>query len=84
MTTCRRCIGQYRCNCARRQSPKVRAHLRQIAVHGALASAQVRRLKSWQRWQSMVKGLTVQEAWRAVYVQGYRAGYERRRRMEGA
>jgi hypothetical protein len=80
MTQCPKCVGQYRCNCARRKSPKVKAHLKSIARLGAQKSAYARRVKSWQRWMQMVKGMSVREAWRLVYLQGYNAGYERRRR----
>jgi hypothetical protein len=84
MTSCQRCIGQYRCNCSRRKSPKVRAHLKSIAKTGAKKSAYARRVKSWQKWTEMVRGLTVRQAWKLVYRQGYNAGYERRRREEKA
>ena len=84
MTTCRVCgpLGQYRCNCSRRSSLKVKAHLRIIGRKGAQKSAYARRVKSWKRWTQMVAGLTVREAWRKVYEQGYNAGYEARRRRE--
>ena len=82
MTTCKVCAGQYRCNCKRRTSPKVKAHMRSIARLGATKSAQARRIKSWKRWVQMVQGLSVREAWRRVYRAGYNAGYERRRRSE--
>jgi hypothetical protein len=83
MTTCKRCAGMYRCNCSRRSSPKVKAHLKSIASAGGKKSALARRIKSWQKWTALVKGMTVQQAWRYVYLQGYRNGYERRRREEG-
>lgn len=83
MTTCIKCRGQFRCNCARRSSPKVKAHLRAISRKGAQKSAYAKRLKSWKRWTEMVKGMSVREAWKTVYLQGYNAGYERRRREEG-
>jgi hypothetical protein len=82
MTTCRLCSGQQRCSCSRKTSLKVRAHLRNIAKKGAAQSAYIRRVKSWQRWVGLVKGLTVREAWRKIYRLGYNAGYERRRREE--
>lgn len=82
MTTCKRCAGEYRCNCKRRTSPIVRAHMRKISPAGAQKAAYAKRVQSWQRWTQMVKGMTVQEAWRFVWRQGYNAGYERRRRME--
>ena len=88
MTSCRICgpegLNQYRCNCKRRTSPKVKAHLASVARRGAVASAKKRRVASFQRWRELVKGMSVTEAWRHVWLQGYNAGYERRRRMERA
>ena len=84
MTKCRICgpMGQYRCNCSRRSSPKVKAHLKAVSLKGAQKSAYARRVKSWNRWVQMVKGKSLREAWRHVWLQGYNAGYERRRRGE--
>jgi hypothetical protein len=74
--------GLKKCGCYRRRSPKVKAHLARIAKQGAQKSAYARRVKSWQRWMQMVKGMSVREAWRFVYLQGYNAGLARRARRE--
>lgn len=84
MTTCKVCgpsgLNQYRCNCKRRTSLKVKAHLQAICRKGAEKSARTKRIQSFHRWAALVKGKSVQEAWRFVYQQGYANGYEARKR----
>lgn len=82
MTKCPICgpLNQFRCNCVRRSSPKVRAHLASISRLGVEKSSQAKRIKSWKRWTELVKGLSVREAWRKVWRQGYDSGYKAAKR----
>jgi hypothetical protein len=77
VTKCATCAkaGRVRCSCSRRTSPKVRAHLRAIAAKGGHAAGRWKQRQARQRWAEIVKGMTVSQAWRHVYEQGYNCGF---------
>lgn len=85
MTDCPIChaLGQYRCNCRRSLSPKVRAHLKSYARIAGLKAGEKKRQRSYERFLALLNREGVLVAFQTVRRQGYRSGYEAARRAYG-